>query len=124
MPRSAQIRTMPVVEYARAHTESMISVLVDIALSGTSKEASRVAAAVAVLNRGWGTPPQSLIVNGEKPKEFDMSKLSAEELRQFHAMLGQIVEDAEVVSANEDLDASNMKRTTPVESGSTELKVV
>ena len=90
---------MPVVSFARAHTEEAIAVLVDIMRCG-EKEASRLAAAIALLNRGWGTPPQSMIVHGEIKKEFDMSQLSREELAQFNTMLSKITE-AEVVPDDE-----------------------
>src|SRR4051794_40170770 len=43
---------------ARSHTEIAIKVLAGIAKDGTN-EAARVAAAVALLDRGWGKPPQA-----------------------------------------------------------------
>jgi hypothetical protein len=42
---------------ARSHTEIAIKVLAGIAKDGTN-EGARVAAAVALLDRGWGKPPQ------------------------------------------------------------------
>jgi hypothetical protein len=41
---------------ARSHTEIAIKVLAGIAKDGTN-EGARVAAAVALLDRGWGKPP-------------------------------------------------------------------
>ena len=43
---------------ARSHTEIAIKVLAGIAKDGTN-EGARVAAAVALLDRGWGKPPQA-----------------------------------------------------------------
>lgn len=43
---------------ARSHTEIAIKVLAGIAKDGTNERA-RVAAAVALLDRGWGKPPQA-----------------------------------------------------------------
>ena len=43
---------------ARSHTEIAIKVLAGIAKDGTN-DAVRVAAACALLDRGWGKPPQA-----------------------------------------------------------------
>jgi hypothetical protein len=43
---------------ARSHTEIAIKVLAGIAKDGTN-ESARVAAAVALLDRGWGKPAQA-----------------------------------------------------------------
>jgi hypothetical protein len=43
---------------ARSHTEIAIKVLAGIAKDGTN-EGARVAAAVALLDRGWGKPAQA-----------------------------------------------------------------
>ena len=43
---------------ARSHTEIAIKVLAGIAKDGTN-EGARVSAAVALLDRGWGKPPQA-----------------------------------------------------------------
>jgi hypothetical protein len=50
---------------ARSHTEIAIKVLAGIAKDGTN-ESARVTAAVALLDRGWGKPPQAHTAeNGE-----------------------------------------------------------
>ncbi|MDI6824722.1 MAG: hypothetical protein QME87_10275 [Bacillota bacterium] len=49
-------------ELARQHTEEAISVLVEIMLDPEAKHAARVAAANALLDRGWGRPQQALEV--------------------------------------------------------------
>ena len=43
---------------ARSHTEIAIKILAGIAKDGTN-DAARVSAAVALLDRGWGKPPQA-----------------------------------------------------------------
>ena len=94
----------PVTMYARAHTEEMLLVLVDIARNG-QKEAARASAAIAVLNRAWGTPAQSVEISAPKEKEFDLSTLSPDELRDYHrlqlkiqqAQGAEYVEDGETV---------------------------
>ena len=43
---------------ARCHTEIAVKILAGIAKDGTN-DAARVSAAVALLDRGWGRPPQS-----------------------------------------------------------------
>ena len=45
----------PVVELAREHTESAIATLAKITEDASASAAARVSAAVALLNRGWGT---------------------------------------------------------------------
>jgi len=41
---------------AQAHTEAAINALVDVVTSDEASDASRVAAANALLDRGWGKP--------------------------------------------------------------------
>jgi hypothetical protein len=43
---------------ARSHTEIAIKILAGIAKDGTN-DTARVSAAVALLDRGWGKPPQA-----------------------------------------------------------------
>ncbi len=49
---------------ARSHTETAISALAGIAQNGQS-ESARVAASVAILDRGWGKPAQPVDGDGE-----------------------------------------------------------
>lgn len=49
---------------ARSHTEMAVKVLAGIALSG-DKESARVAAAEALLDRGWGKARQNATLSGE-----------------------------------------------------------
>ena len=56
MPRAiTEIRSV-----ARSHTRTAINVLVGIMRSEGATAAARVTAANAILDRGWGKPPQSL----------------------------------------------------------------
>jgi hypothetical protein len=49
---------------ARSHTRTAIRTLVGVMCSKEATHAARVSAANAILDRGWGKPPQSL-QNGE-----------------------------------------------------------
>jgi hypothetical protein len=54
-------------ELARQHTATALKTLVTIATTGQS-EAARISAATAILDRGYGRPPQALQHSGlEKP---------------------------------------------------------
>ena len=46
-------------ELARAHTDVAINALIDVAKKGQS-EAARVSAAIAILDRGYGSPRQAV----------------------------------------------------------------
>ena len=50
---------------ARQHTALAIKTLVGIASQRSASDSSRVAAATALLDRGWGKPKQELEVNQE-----------------------------------------------------------
>ncbi len=50
---------------ARQHTALAIKTLVGIASQRAASDSSRVAAATALLDRGWGKPKQELEVNQE-----------------------------------------------------------
>jgi hypothetical protein len=45
-------------ELARAHTEAAILALVDVATNPEQRGSDRTAAAVALLDRGWGRPTE------------------------------------------------------------------
>ena len=60
MPKTlVQIRSL-----ARSHTRTAINALVGVMRSKNATHAARVSAANAILDRGWGRPPQAL-ENGE-----------------------------------------------------------
>jgi|KBSSwiStaDraftv2_1062776.scaffolds.fasta_scaffold2917836_1 hypothetical protein len=50
---------------ARGHTESAINCLAGIMNKDSAPEAARISAAVALLDRGWGKPSQTIIGGGE-----------------------------------------------------------
>ena len=50
---------------ARSHTQLAIRNLVGIAAQRTAPQSARVAAATALLDRGWGKPKQELELNQE-----------------------------------------------------------
>jgi hypothetical protein len=50
---------------ARVHTETMLNVLKGIATNVDCPPAARVAAAMAIINRGWGQPHQSIDLTAE-----------------------------------------------------------
>jgi len=54
-----------VVELARAQTESAIFTLVEVMQNKKAPPSSRVAAAQALLDRGWGKPVQPVDGDGE-----------------------------------------------------------
>ncbi len=62
-PAGRQKETGHVRELARKYTELAINTLAEIAKSG-DKDAARVAASEALLNRAWGRPEQALSLEG------------------------------------------------------------
>jgi hypothetical protein len=58
-------------EIARAHTEENIERLMEIARSPKAPAQARVAASVAVLDRAWGKPGQSIDMNVNPKDELD-----------------------------------------------------
>jgi hypothetical protein len=64
-------------ELAQKHTVMAIKVLAQIARKG-EREASRVAAATALLDRGYGRPPQAIDLRMLLDKK--LTELSAQEL--------------------------------------------
>lgn len=79
-------------EIARKHTEAAISALVEIVANGKPDRA-RVAAAEAILDRGYGRPTQP-IEGGDQPIRFhDLSKLSRKELDQLEKLVGKVDAD-------------------------------
>lgn len=71
---------------ARLHTQLAVSTLADVCENGGHRE--RVAAAVAILDRAWGRPVESVEHSGpngapiqQATAQLDLSRLSGEELR-------------------------------------------
>lgn len=50
---------------ARSHTETAINTLAGIMRQANAPHSARVAAATALLDRGWGKPEQSVEMTGE-----------------------------------------------------------
>lgn len=59
---------------ARAHTEDAIAALVSILKDVNLNASARVSAATAILDRGYGRPPQSLSVSAQATfsEEFEV----------------------------------------------------
>ena len=79
------------------HAEDALSTLMEIMQDDTAKQADRVSAAKAVLDRGLGTPVQTTQLNIENGNEsgFDankVSKLDSDQLAQIESMLMQIAD--------------------------------
>ncbi len=65
---------------ARSHTESAIKVLGSIMNQKTAPASARVAAAVALLDRGWGKPAQYLEHTGKAGGPIQVDDLSTTEM--------------------------------------------
>lgn len=83
---------MRVKELARAHTELAIQTLVD----ALSNERTCVAAATALLDRGWGKPAQAITgedggaILTEARVTYDLSSLSDVELAQLSTLAEKV----------------------------------
>lgn len=83
----AEIRSL-----ARSHTETAIKTLAGLMNEKKVPAASRVAAATALLDRGWGKPAQSVEMTGKDggPIEtVDLSKLTDKDLGNLNAILSR-----------------------------------
>jgi len=59
-PRGRPRRDYDLAELARAHTPAALATLAEIMSDKSAQPSARVAAASAILDRGWGKAPQSL----------------------------------------------------------------
>ena len=75
-------------ELARQHTAEALGVLVNVAKNGES-ESARVAAANAILDRGYGKPRQAVEHSGSIGS-YDLSNLSDDELDRLESILGPL----------------------------------
>lgn len=64
-PTGAGKASMRLRELARTHTETAIATLVAILTDVEAPHSARVAAAEAILNRGWGKPAQPVDGDGD-----------------------------------------------------------
>ena len=62
-----------VIDLAQVHTEDAIKTLVEIATTKKYGASARVAAAIALLDRGWGRPRQALELSAEDGKDLCLS---------------------------------------------------
>lgn len=85
-------------ELARKHTEANITVLAEIRDNPAASEASRVAAAQALLDRAWGKPQQTVGVGQAEDlapiETIVRPPITREEWLKLHAQNGKPV-DAE-----------------------------
>jgi hypothetical protein len=58
---------------ARSHTRAALTVLAAIMNKDGAPEAARVAAANALLDRGWGKPTQALSADPDNPFKLEIS---------------------------------------------------
>lgn len=81
---------------AQEYTEEALKVLVDVMKDGKTASASRVAAASAILDRGYGKPAQALDMVVRRPGEMSDDELAAataaaqEEIRAFRGLSGAV----------------------------------
>lgn len=72
-------------ELAREHTDLALSVLAEVARNGAS-DSAKVAAANALLDRGYGKPPQAIEHSGDLPGFYPMADLTDEQLEALEAI--------------------------------------
>jgi len=60
---------------ARTHTRAMVAVLVGIARSNAAPFGARIAAATALLDRGWGRPTTMLAAENGTPVAFHITEI-------------------------------------------------
>jgi hypothetical protein len=88
MPRPGSVKSMPDVRsLARSHTALAINTLAGIARSPKCPPAARVTAAIALLDRGYGRPPQEH--SGEDGGEIRVT------IRQIVRRAGELVDVTE-----------------------------
>lgn len=91
-------------EMAKGFAPAALKTLEEIAASGAS-DAARVSAAIAILDRAYGRPPQNLEVSGPDGgpiATIDATRLSSEALRELSGAF--IDEDPETDAGGSDSD--------------------
>jgi hypothetical protein len=81
-----------IAELARAKTDLALAALISVAKSGES-EAARVSAANAILDRGYGRPPQAVQHTGPDGGPIDiraLNSLTEEELDQLEHLAAKL----------------------------------
>lgn len=77
-------------ELARQYTATAMATLAHVAAKGES-ESARVAASVAILDRGYGKPSQAVEHSGSIGT-YDLSKLSDDQISSLEAILGPLAD--------------------------------
>lgn len=57
---------------ARAHTETVINVLIGLVKREDVAPAARISAGLALLDRGWGKPSQNLNLHDDRPRFMEI----------------------------------------------------
>jgi hypothetical protein len=57
---------------ARAHTETVINVLISLVTREDVAPAARISAGLALLDRGWGKPTQKVEVDDDRPRIIEI----------------------------------------------------
>lgn len=77
-------------ELARKYTDQAMKTLAEVAGKGES-ESARVAASIAILDRGYGKPLQAVAHSGAVGS-YDLSRVSDADLERLEAILGPIAD--------------------------------
>ena len=80
---------------AQQHTEKAINTLVSIMTNKKASPVSRVAAAKAILDRGYGKPPQTIVGDSERPLQLVTHDIEPglspdEAVRRYKAFIGVV----------------------------------
>ena len=69
--RSGQRKSrIEIASLARAHTETVINMLIGIVTRDDASPTARIAAGLALLDRGWGKPVQKIELDDDRPGEI------------------------------------------------------
>lgn len=62
-------------DYAKQHTQLAIDTLVEVCKNTEAYDSSRIAAAVALLDRGWGRPAQAIVGGDEDDPPIQLAEI-------------------------------------------------
>lgn len=71
---------LTLIDMAKGHAEDALQTLVDIAKGAEFPPASRVSAAIAILDRGYGKPTQAVEMSGKDGGPIQTQEVSAREV--------------------------------------------
>ena len=91
-------QAMNIAKLAQDYGPDALRTLAEVMNNGDASDAARVAAANALLDRGFGRPPQSLNVKPEVRHSIDLTKLTDEEL----AIMERIVAKSQIQIDDDD----------------------